>query len=123
MSKIEDKLEDLLAETKFNNFLKKKEVEEKKKPNVVVIVLAIIGALVAIAGIAYAAYRFFTPDGTDDFEDEFDDDFDNDFFDEDDDIEPQEDQSFLNINRIVLLEGCVQRRNPLYMYRNNSDMR
>ena len=31
MSKIEDKLEDLLAETKFNNFLKKKEVEEKKK--------------------------------------------------------------------------------------------
>ena len=83
MSKIEDKLEDLLAETKFNNFLKKKEVEEKKKPNVVVIVLAIIGALVAIAGIAYAAYRFFTPDGNDDF--------DNDFFDEDDDIEPQED--------------------------------
>lgn len=91
MSKIEDKLEDLLAETKFNNFLKKKEVEEKKKPNVVVIILAIIGALVAIAGIAYAAYRFFTPDGNDDFEDEFDDDFDNDFFDEDDDIEPQED--------------------------------
>ena len=76
---------------KFNNFLKKKEVEEKKKPNVVVIVMAIIGALVAIAGIAYAAYRFFTPDGTDDFEDEFEDDFDNDFFDEDDDIEPQED--------------------------------
>ena len=91
MSKIEDKLEDLLAETKFNNFLKKKEVEEKKKPNVVVIVLAIIGALVAIAGIAYAAYRFFTPDGNDDVEDEFGDDFDNDFFDEDDDIEPQED--------------------------------
>ena len=33
MSKIEDKLEDLLAETKFNSFLKKKEVEEKKKPS------------------------------------------------------------------------------------------
>lgn len=91
MARFEDKLEELLAETKFNNLLRKEEIQEKKKANAFVIVLAVIGALVAVCGIAYAAYRFFAPDGNDDFEDEFEDEFDNDFFDEDDDIEPQED--------------------------------
>ena len=90
MAKLEEKLEDLLAETKFNNLLKKQEVAQKKK-NPLVIVLIVLGVLVVIGAVAYAAYRFFAPDGNDDFEDEFEDDFDNDFFDEDDDIEPQED--------------------------------
>ena len=39
----------------------------------------------AVAGIAYAVYRFFTPDYLEDFEDDFDDDFD-DYFDEDDQV-------------------------------------
>ena len=32
--------------------------------------------LAAIAGIAYAVYRYFTPDYLEDFEDEFEDEFD-----------------------------------------------
>ena len=41
----------------------------------------------AVAAIAYAVYRFFTPDYLDDFEDDFEDEFDDDFF-EDEEIEP-----------------------------------
>ena len=44
-------------------------------------VLAIIGAVAAVAGIAYAVYRFFTPDYLEEFEDDFDDDFDDYFSD------------------------------------------
>ena len=45
-------------------------------------VLAIIGAVAAIAGIAFAVYRFFAPDYLEDFEEDFDDDFDDYFEDE-----------------------------------------
>ena len=37
--------------------------------------LAIIGAVAAVAGIAFAVYRFFAPDYLEDFEEDFDDDF------------------------------------------------
>ncbi|MBF1261482.1 MAG: DUF4366 domain-containing protein, partial [Lachnoanaerobaculum sp.] len=42
----------------------------------------IIGAIAAVAGIAFAVYKFFTPDYLEDFEEDFDDDFDYDFDDE-----------------------------------------
>ena len=42
-------------------------------------ILAILGAAVAIAGIAYAVYRFVTPNYLKDFEEDFDEDFDDDF--------------------------------------------
>lgn len=61
----------------------KKRTESQK--NKVIWVLAIIGAVVAVAGIAYAVYRFFTPDYLEEFEDDFDDDFD-DYFSEDDQV-------------------------------------
>lgn len=57
--------------------------EEKKKSNILVWVLAIVGAVAAIAGIAYAVYRFLTPDYLEDFEEDFEDDFDDCFEDED----------------------------------------
>ena len=66
-----DKIEELLST------LKKKEDEKQK--NTVLWVLAIIGA---IAGIAFAVYRFFAPDYLEDFEEDFDDDFDDYFEDE-----------------------------------------
>ena len=76
-----EKLEDLLNAIKSGEFMNKKEPEpEEKKCNVLLWVLAIIGAIAAIAGIAYAVYRYFTPDYLEDFEDDFDDDFDDDFF-------------------------------------------
>ena len=42
----------------------------------------IIGAVAAVAGIAFAVYRFFAPDYLEDFEEDFDDDFDDYFEDE-----------------------------------------
>ena len=74
-----NKMDELLAATRLNELLHKKEVEEKNK-NTVLWILAIIEAVAAVAGIAYAVYRFFTPDYLEDFEDDFDDDFDDDFF-------------------------------------------
>ena len=68
---LNEKIEDLLAA------LKKKEDEKEK--NTVLWVLAIIGA---VAGIAFAVYRFFAPDYLEDFEEDFDDDFDDYFEDE-----------------------------------------
>lgn len=68
-----NKLEDLLTS------LNKKEDEKQK--NAVLWALAIIGAVAAVAGIAYAVYRFFAPDYLEDFDDDFDDYFE----DEDDD--------------------------------------
>ena len=65
---LNEKIEDLLAA------LKKKEDEKEK--NTVLWVLAIIGAVAAVAGIAFAVYRFFAPDYLEDFEEDFDDDFD-----------------------------------------------
>ena len=60
--------------------------EEKKKTNILVWVLAIVGAIAAIAGIAYAVYRFLTPDYLEDFEEDFEDEFDDDFFDDEEEL-------------------------------------
>ena len=85
-----NKLEELMNTAKINELLHKKELEEKNK-NGIIIALAIIGAVAAVAGIAFAVYRFFAPDYLEDFEDDFEDDFDDDFFeDEEDDDKAEE---------------------------------
>ncbi len=71
------KLDDVIAMIKANDLIKK---EEEKKSNPILWILAIDGAVAAIAAIAYAVYLYFTPDYLEDFEDDFDDDFDDDFF-------------------------------------------
>ena len=44
------------------------------------ITLAVIGAIAAVAGIAYAVYNYFTPDYLEDFDDDdYSDSFDDDF--------------------------------------------
>ena len=76
------KLEELLATSKLKDILHKSgiEVKKEKKCNPLLIIFAVIGVILAMAAIAYAVYRYFTPDYLDDFEDEFeDDDFDDDF--------------------------------------------
>ena len=77
------KVEEFIAESKLSDLLKRNEDEKQK--NTVIWVLAIIGAVAAVAEIAYAVYRFFTPDYLEDFEDDFDDDFD-DYFSEEDQV-------------------------------------
>ena len=74
-----NKMEEFLAATRLNELIHKKEEDEKNK-NTLLWVLAIIGAVAAVAGIAYAVYRFLTPAYPEEFEDDFDDDFDDDFF-------------------------------------------
>lgn len=76
---VNSKIEELLNTAKLNELLHKKELEEKNK-NTIIIVLAVIGAVAAVAGIAYAVYRYFTPDYLDDFDtDDYSDSFDDDF--------------------------------------------
>lgn len=79
-----NKLENLVDIARLNELLGKKE-EEKKKCNVVVCVLAVIGVIAAVAGIAYAVYRYLTPDYLEDFDDEFEDDFEDEEMDDDED--------------------------------------
>lgn len=79
-----NKLEDMIAASKLNELLHKKDDEKAK--NTLLLVLAIVGAVAAIAGIAYAVYKFFTPDYLEDFEEDFEDDFDDDFFSDDDEV-------------------------------------
>ncbi len=76
-----NKLEDMITASKLNELLHKKDDEKAK--NTLLWVLAIVGAVAAIAGIAYAVYKFFTPDYLEDFEEDFEEDFDEDFFSED----------------------------------------
>ena len=75
MSKKEilNKLDEILDNAGVNELLGRKKEEEKC--NKVLWVFAIIGAVVAVAAVAYAVYRYFTPDYLEDFEDDFDDDF------------------------------------------------
>jgi len=60
--------------------------EEKKAKKVISTSRAIIGAIAAVAAIAYFVYRYLTPDYLEDFDDDLDDDFDDDFFDDDQEI-------------------------------------
>ena len=87
MSKREivNKLDDILESAGVNEILGRK--KEEKKCNKLLWAFAIIGAIAAVAAIAYAVYRYLTPDYLEDFEDDFDDDFDDDFFDDEDEEE------------------------------------
>lgn len=79
-----NKIEDLLNAVKLGELIHRKE-EQKKNP--VVCILAVIGAVATVAAIAYAVYRYFTPDYLEDFEDDFEDEFEDDM----DEEEEQED--------------------------------
>lgn len=85
-----EKLSDLLEMAKVSDIITKKEKEDNK----IVWALAIIGAIAAVAGIAFAVYKYLAPDYMDDFDEDFDedfdDDFDDDFFDEEDDTDVKE---------------------------------
>ena len=74
-----NKIEDFLNAVKLGELLHRK---EEKKKNTIVCILAVIGAIATVAAIAYAVYRYFTPDYLEDFEDDFEDDFDEDDEDE-----------------------------------------
>ena len=74
----------MVSATKLNEILQKRDDDKIKKT--ILWTLAIVGAVVAIAGIAYAVYRYFTPDYLEDFDEDFEDDFEDDYFEEEDEI-------------------------------------
>ena len=79
-----NKIEDIISATKLNEILQKRDDDKIKKT--ILWTLAIVGAVVAIAGIAYAVYRYFTPDYLEEFDEDFVDDFEDDYFEEEDEI-------------------------------------
>ena len=81
------KIEEMMNHAKIAELLNKKKAEEENK-NVVLWPLAIVGAVAAVAAIAFAVYRYMNPkyadfDGEFDY-DEFEDDFEDDDINEDD---------------------------------------
>ena len=86
-----NRVEDLINSAKTNELLGELlhiKKEEEKKSNVLMWVAITLGAVLAVAGIAYAVYRYFTPDYMEDFEDDFEDAF------EDEDTDDEEDDDF-----------------------------
>lgn len=79
-----DELLDKADNDRLNELFGRK--KEQKAANTVVVILAIIGAVVAIAGIAFALYTYFKPEYLDDFDEDFEDDFEDDFFEDEDEI-------------------------------------
>lgn len=75
-----DHAELLLQKLKLQEYIQEKKEDERLKKTIL-IVLAIIGCVATVAGIAYAVYRFMMPDYLEDYDD-FEDDAD-DFEDED----------------------------------------
>lgn len=73
------KVKDMLATTKLNELLHKKTDPIEEKKHTVIFILSIIGAIAAIAGIAYLVHRLVTPNYLEDFEEDFDDEFEEDF--------------------------------------------
>ena len=80
------RLENLVEAAKISELLGKKE----KKSNTLLWILAVIGTITAMAAIAYAVYRYLTPDYLDDFDDDFEDDFEDDDDDDDDEFFEEE---------------------------------
>lgn len=76
-----NRIEEMISATRLSEILKKRDDDRLKKT--IVWVLAIVGVVAAVAGIAYAVYRFMTPDYLEEFDDELIDDLEDEYFDED----------------------------------------
>ena len=61
---MKSKLEDILAAVKISEFLNGKEpvVVEEKKNSTLKTILIIVGVVALVAAVAYAVYKFMTPD-------------------------------------------------------------
>lgn len=81
-----NKLDEILEAVKAGQLLGRKE-EKKNSCKTILWIFAVIGAIAAVAGIAYAVYRYMTPDYLEDFDDDFDDEFEDDFFEDEEDQE------------------------------------
>ena len=76
------RIENMISETKLGEILNKRDRDRAK--NTILWIVGIIAAVAANAGIAYAVYRFLTPDYLGNFEEDLDDDFEDEFFEDED---------------------------------------
>lgn len=65
-----------------SSFFPSKKTEEKDPFAIVKTIIVIVGIVACVAAIAYAVYRYLTPD----YDEAFDDDFDDEFDDDDEDL-------------------------------------
>ena len=70
---------EMISTAKLGSILKKRDDDKIKKT--VLWILAILGAMAAIAGVAYAVYRFITPNYLKNFEEDFEDNFEDEYLD------------------------------------------
>ena len=81
-----------VTKAKFQELIDAVKAKNEDTENRLIWGLALVGGIVIVALIAYAVYRFLTPDYYDDYDDDdFDDDFDDfdDFDDEEDEDEEE----------------------------------
>lgn len=70
-----DKAENLVNRVKLTEYLHRKEREDEKK-TCILWIFAALGAIAAVAAIAFAVYKFVAPDKLEDYDDfDFDDEF------------------------------------------------
>ena len=69
-----NRINDIINTVKVNELFNKKESEDKKK-NCIIWILAIVGIVAVIAAIAYAVFKFVTPDYYEDDDIDYDEDF------------------------------------------------
>ena len=81
---VKTKLDDIIEMTRINELLDRRDAASNKKASTVILwVLAVLGAISAVAIIAFLVYQYMTPAFEDDFYDDDFDDFEDDFEDED----------------------------------------
>ena len=78
-----------VSKAKFQELIDAVKAKNKETENKLIWGLALVGGVIIVALIAFAVYRFLTPDYYDDYDDDdFDDDFDD--FDEDEEEDDEE---------------------------------
>lgn len=81
-----------ITKAKFQELIDAVKAKNEETENKLIWGLALLGGIVVVALIAYAVYRFLTPDYFDDYDDDdFDEDFDD--FDEDDEDDEAEEEA------------------------------
>ena len=66
-------MRDRISDSRLYEMLSRKDREEAKKA--MLWVIGIVAAIVVVAGIAYAVYRYFSMDYMKDFSEDFEDDY------------------------------------------------
>ena len=69
-----DRVDELMQRIRVKE-LYEKEMENDRMKRVILTVLAALGIVACVAGIAFAVYKFMSRDYLEDYEDDFDDDF------------------------------------------------